>query len=31
VNEPAAAKRLVEMGVRRLTTNEVDRIREATK
>ena len=31
VNDAAAAKRLVEMGVRRLTTNEVDRIREATK
>ena len=29
VNDPDAARRLVDMGVRRLTTNEVDLIREA--
>ncbi|HEX6588432.1 MAG TPA: glycerophosphodiester phosphodiesterase family protein [Longimicrobiales bacterium] len=31
VNDPAAAKRLVAMGVHRLTTNEVDLIREAVR
>ena len=31
VNEPEAARRLVGMGVRRLTTNEVDLIREAVQ
>lgn len=31
VNDPQAAKRLVEMGVRRLTTNEVHLIREAVR